>query len=880
MLINVFPWHGVSWLYDSLMPHKIDDKGDVWKRSWTSGTEEAQEGSYRRHHPAKGPGGQTTMRALVRTVADILHMIIHPTGYLVSVGLALYAALITAKRGPPAGPPHQHHHDALVFEDVAILYCAACVASIGVGALLFLAFRLSSASCIKSSSSGAASSRNLRLPFAFRFFSTFCLTTAAKILLDIKGVQRDDPADVAGDGSEAAAAAAERLETTKAVVLDIWLYFCCLSLLSTAMSLAASAWPWWRRASRVAAFVRRNFCGIGAGAGGDDEGSTAGVNKKAVRFFDTLGSVCALVGLVLGLCSLFVDQYDLSFSPEGTVKQVVDACHDFKASIEPVTVALKRIVDALDRKFTCEDVFNALGTGAAVALFASFFPGAGSVVNVGSKSAYYGVRAANALTNLAAKLRRSRNLVWQIMTAVYKVNKFAVTHLKKVVLASGSPSLAKLLPFLPPVVVGLYALFGCFWPRRILFFSAKQRRKTISGMVYTWVLALVALVAAVVINTSLVDELVRLLGENVAAVAKVELHRKLGWTLSMAGTGFAAAAATSYSVAYLILQVQTSKDHENITNEELDWKRELEARELITIQTALGAKLEKRTQMKYKREAIGPWTWVVPILLVSVSILFGVAANLNPKLEMKREPKGPFGRLVDKVYQKISVYEDDMYSVGNDTESECLPYPTLDDVLREGGANNILVSPVRKFRAATQNLVRPLKDVVSGLRKQLVIDIDEELFGGNLDNLWRANHLQYVGMVFLVPRVLCLLILAFGCLMSSVFVCQMRIGCQSVEPRRIVEAFGKVALFSAIYVCAAQLSVFNLLSSFGVPLYRIEVRLGLGFVYDLVADAILISTYIGMKNEFFFTIPKRKTVVVYTVPGVSDEGPNIPGQIV
>jgi hypothetical protein len=42
-------------------------------------------------------------------------------------------------------------------------------------------------------------------------------------------------------------------------------------------------------------------------------------------------------------------------------------------------------------------------------------------------------------------------------------------------------SLLKLLPFLPPVVVGIFVLFSAFWPQRILFFSAKQRRKFING---------------------------------------------------------------------------------------------------------------------------------------------------------------------------------------------------------------------------------------------------------------------------------------------------------------------------------------------------------------------------------------------------------------
>jgi hypothetical protein len=35
-----------------------------------------------------------------------------------------------------------------------------------------------------------------------------------------------------------------------------------------------------------------------------------------------------------------------------------------------------------------------------------------------------------------------------------------------------------------------------------------------------------------------------------------------------------------------------------------------------------------------------------------------------------------------------------------------------------------------------------------------------------------------------------------------------------------------------------------------------------------------------MKNEFFFAIPKRKVTVTYEVPGVSEGGPNIRGQII
>ncbi len=71
---------------------------------------------------------------------------------------------------------------------------------------------------------------------------------------------------------------------------------------------------------------------------------------------------------------------------------------------------------------------------------------------------------------------------------------------------------------------------------------------------------------------------------------------------------------------------------------------------------------------------------------------------------------------------------------------------------------------------------------------------EEELFGGSLESLWEKNQLQYIGLIFLAPRLICLLILIFGMLTSSLFVCQMRI-IQSIEPRKIVDAFGKVKLY-------------------------------------------------------------------------------------
>ena len=45
-------------------------------------------------------------------------------------------------------------------------------------------------------------------------------------------------------------------------------------------------------------------------------------------------------------------------------------------------------------------------------------------------------------------------------------------------------------------------------------------------------------------------------------------------------------------------------------------------------------------------------------------------------------------------------------------------------------------------------------------------------------------------------------------------------------------------------------------------------------MYDVAAAAVMLLVSVGMKNEYFFAIPRRKVTVSYFVPGVSDYGLN------
>jgi len=607
-----------------------------------------------------------------------------------------------------------------------------------------------------------------------------------------------------------------------------------------------------------------------------------GAYKKVVRLFDTFGSLFGLVGLILGMFSLLMDQYDLEFEAEGELKDIADGLKSFTAGVKSVADSLNDIIKHFDWNISCEAVYSTFASGLVTASVLSLIPGASGVANIGGRGAYYTVKAGSALSNLAVKLKNSAKNLWKVANIIFKISRFTVKNFKTFTIGGSSMTMLRLLPFIPPVVVGIHVLFAAFWPKRILFFHASQRRKFIGGMLWHWFFIFVLLILALSINTAVVDQLQIAFNESLPLL-DVHVRKKFGWTVSLAASSFAIASAVSYMIAYFTLQRKTDKDHENLTNEEKEWRNFVDSKKKCTYYNAFGPKIEWKNQIKYKKERIGPWNWVLPITLCLIACGFGVVANLYPKIDMHREPKGAFGRVLDKIFSKVSLYEDDMRRVKEYGEQECLPFATFNDVLKENMDKraNILMNPIHNFFNRTEELIRPLKEIVSRTRKQFIADIGDDLFGEEVvQNIkdFKKLDLRYMGMLLLIPRAISLCILIFGMLTMSVATCQMKI-IPAIEPKKIVDAFGALCIFSTIFVLGAQLSIFNILSDFGVPFYRITTRLGLGFMYDLVCDSIMISIWIGMKNEYFFAIPRRKVTVSYSVPGVSDSGPNDPNKI-
>jgi len=330
--------------------------------------------------------------------------------------------------------------------------------------------------------------------------------------------------------------------------------------------------------------------------------------------------------------------------------------------MKSVVDAVQKIIEELDFKMTCEAIYKVIGGGALVGLGLSVIPGASGAASLGTKTTYYTVKAGSALTSLAATLRASVRTMWRIAKITNRIAKFTFGNYKTFTIGGSTVTLLRLLPLLPPVVVGLHVMFSAFWPQRILFFSAHQRRRFMNGQKSHWMMILLLLVLSLLINTFLINELETAFNNSLSFV-NVHVKRKFGWRMSLAASAFSMVSALSFIVTYWILSVYTHKDHDNITNEEIAWKKFVESKKKVTYYNAFGPKIEWKNQIKYKKERIGPWTWVLPIFLCVLGCGLSVMANLYPKLNMVREPKGRLGQAMDSVLAKVTMYEEDMMKV-------------------------------------------------------------------------------------------------------------------------------------------------------------------------------------------------------------------------
>ena len=92
-------------------------------------------------------------------------------------------------------------------------------------------------------------------------------------------------------------------------------------------------------------------------------------SRKLIRTLDTAGSTFLLVGMVLGISSIFIDHYDVVFTPDGALLDIVDAVKDFQDNFESVKYQLKNIADnlkVLKKEITCKETYEILGAATGI----------------------------------------------------------------------------------------------------------------------------------------------------------------------------------------------------------------------------------------------------------------------------------------------------------------------------------------------------------------------------------------------------------------------------------------------------------------------------------------------------------------------------------
>ena len=100
-----------------------------------------------------------------------------------------------------------------------------------------------------------------------------------------------------------------------------------------------------------------------------------GSYKKWVRVFDTLGSILALIGLILGIFSLILDQYDLEFELEGSLKALEEELNTFYNNLKYEMKKLQQIYKELDFNITCQNVVDAWEGTLTASLIIGLVPG-------------------------------------------------------------------------------------------------------------------------------------------------------------------------------------------------------------------------------------------------------------------------------------------------------------------------------------------------------------------------------------------------------------------------------------------------------------------------------------------------------------------------
>ena len=71
---------------------------------------------------------------------------------------------------------------------------------------------------------------------------------------------------------------------------------------------------------------------------------------------------------------------------------------------------------------------------------------------------------------------------------------------------------------------------------------------------------------------------------------------------------------------------------------------------------------------------------------------------------------------------------------------ECLPYTSFNDLMKDANVSNILMRPVHSFFHMADDIVKPLKDTLTGLRRQLLLDFQAKY---STRETWREKSITF-----------------------------------------------------------------------------------------------------------------------------------------
>ncbi len=153
-----------------------------------------------------------------------------------------------------------------------------------------------------------------------------------------------------------------------------------------------------------------------------------------------------------------------------------------------------------------------------------------------------------------------------------------------------------------------------------------------------------------------------------------------------------------------------------------------------------------------------------------------------------------------------------------------------------------------RFFEASEEIIQPLARMITA-------ESEYSKFDFQFEN-------RYIGLVYLLPRFLCLLVFA---VIVFIMTAKMPVKPNTIvgdyiipiishlkKDGTIIDIFLMSCLNSIFVVLGSQLFLKGLLETFDIKLYTIAVSYGMGFKLDCISEICFLLSYLSMRNIYVF----------------------------